>query len=217
MKHYTIAFCTSLLLAACHSAQNKTTTSEEPKKDAPTIVASSTTTTPGMDQATMMKNWKAYMTPGKEHQMMTSWNGTWLGDVSMWEGPNAQPAKSAITSVNRMVLGGRYQLSEEKGQFMGMSFEGRGTLAYDNIKRKFISTWIDNMGTGLITLEGPWDEGNKSMDLKGKEINPQTGDEMTVRQVFRVIDNDRQIIQMFQPGPDGKEFKSMEILLTRRK
>ena len=148
---------------------------------------------------------------------MASWNGTWSGDATMWMQPGAPPLKTTLTSVNKMALGGRYQLSDEKGQFMGTPFEGKSTLAYDNAKRRFISTWIDNMGTGLIVLEGAWDEGNKTMELKGKEINPQTGEDMNVRQVLHVIDNDRQIMQMYQPGPDGKEFKTMEIVLTRRK
>jgi hypothetical protein len=35
-----------------------------------------------------------------------------------------------------------------------MPFEGISTLGYDNAKKTFFSTWIDNMGTGMMVMEG---------------------------------------------------------------
>jgi hypothetical protein len=41
-------------------------------------------------------------------------------------------------------------------------------MGYDNAKKKFVSTWIDNMGTGMMTAEGEWNPSKKSIEFKGK-------------------------------------------------
>ena len=216
MKRLTITLCSAVLLFACNSNEK---TADDPKKEE-TKVASATdkTADPRPDSATMMKNWEAYMTPGKEHQMLAESNGTWTGEVSMWMSPDAPPSKSTSTCTNSMILGGRYQQSVHKGNFGGMPFEGRSTLAFDNAKKVYISTWIDNMGTGVMIGEGPWNEATKTVHLKGKMIDPSTGKECEFREVFKIIDKDNQVMEMY--GPDmatGKEFKTMEIKFTRKK
>ena len=171
------------------------------------------------DSATMMENWTAYMTPTKPHEMMLSWNGTWTADISMWQAPGTPPEKSKGTAVYKMAMGNRYQLGNFTGNMMGQSFEGLSTLAYDNAKKMFISTWVDNMGTGIMLLEGPWDETTKTMTLTGKAIDPTAGNasEMDVREVFKIVDDNTQIMEMYGPAMDGKEFKMMEITYSRKK
>lgn len=157
------------------------------------------------------------MTPTAPHQMMASWNGTWTGEVTMWMDPSAPPSKSTMTAENKMIMGGRYQQAVNKGDFNGMPFEGMSTLAYDNHKKTFISTWVDNMGTGIMVLEGPWEESSRTMTLKGRMVDPSSSKEMEVKETFRIVDNDHQLMEMFHVGPDGKEFKTMEIKYTRKK
>lgn len=211
MKRITITLCAAVLLFACNDDKNGET------KVASANTTDSTATPPMPDSATMMKNWQAYMTPGQPHQMIASWNGTWNGDVSMWMAPGAPPSKSTSTTINKMALGGRYQISEHKGSFDGKPFEGMSTLAYDNAKKMFISTWIDNMGTGIMVVQGPWNEATKSMDLKGKMTDPNTGNDIDVRETFKVVDDNTQVMEMYCSGADGKEFKTMEIKYTRKK
>ena len=218
MKRFTITICTAALLFACNDAG-------ESKSTAATDTASVTTTTsnsaknnePMPDSATQDRNWRAYMTPAAPHQMMASWNGTWTGEVSLWMDPSAPPMKSTMTAENKMVMGGRYQQAINQGTFMNEPFEGMSTLAYDNHKKHFISTWVDNMGTGIMVLEGPWDEASKTMTLKGKMVDPASTRDMEVKETFRIVDNDHQVMEMYHVGPDGKEVKTMEIKYTRKK
>lgn len=199
-----------MLAAACNN---------ESKKEADTAAKKDTTSqsaaTPAPDSATMMKNWEAYMTPGEMHKMMASWNGKWTADVTSWMAEDAPPTKSTGTAVNSMALGGRYQVSSFKGNFNGMPFEGMGTLAYDNAKKTFISTWLDNMGTGVMKLEGTWDAAAKTMDMRGKMVDPGTGKEVDAHETFVVKDDKTQVMTMYAPGANGKEFKTMEIIFTR--
>jgi len=163
-----------------------------------------------------MKAWMDYMTPGDVHKMMASWDGEWKGDITMWMAPEAPPTKSTGSCTNKMIMGGRYQLGTFTGDFSGMPFEGQSTLAYDNAKKKFISTWIDNMGTGVMVLEGTWNPGSKSLTTNGSCVDPMTGKDIKVREVFTVVDDKTQKMEMFMTPAGGKEYKSMEILFTRK-
>jgi hypothetical protein len=204
-------------LLSCHNAPEKTATNQS--KDTARILATTTNETPKAPVAdsVMMQNWKAYMTPGKEHQMLKSFNGTWVGELSMWMSPGSAPTKSIVTATNKMILGGRYQVSVQKGMFNGMPYEGQSITGFDNARKNYIASWVDNMGTGIIKMEGPWNETTKTIELRGTEIDPGTGKEKSIRESFRIMDNDRQIMAMFETGEDGKENKVMEILYTRKK
>jgi hypothetical protein len=192
MRRFTITACAAILLALAAQAQSP-------------------------DSATQMKNWMDYMTPGKEHAMMAAWSGTWNGDVKLWMTPGTPAMTSTETCVNTMVLGGRYQQSSHQGSFMGQPFEGMSSLAFDNAKKVFISTWIDNMGTGMMIGTGKWNTATNSVTLTGKMVDPSTRKEVAFREVFKVIDEDHQVMQMFAPAPGGKEFMTMEIKFTRQK
>jgi len=180
------------------------------------FMLSTFTATAQQSQDEQMKAWAAYMTPGDVHKMMAKWDGTWKEDVTLWMQPGAPPTKSTSTCVNKMILGGRYQQSHHTGNMMGQPFEGQGTLAWDNQRKVLISTWIDNMGTGLMYMEGNWDSGSNSATLKGKMPDPMSGKEVDVRQVFTVLNDNSQKMEMFV-NQNGQDFKTMEIMLTRMK
>ncbi len=72
------------------------------------------------------------------------------------------------------------------------------------------------MGTGIMNLEGTWDEGSKSIEFKGKSTDPSTGKVMTVREVFKIVDDNTQMMEMYCMQ-NGKEMKTMEIKAVRKK
>ncbi len=164
-----------------------------------------------------MKAWMDYMTPGEFHKEMAKWDGEWNEDITMWMAPGAPPQKSTGACVNKMILGGRYQSATHTGNFGGMPFEGISTTGYDNARKTFITTWVDNMGTGIMVLEGTWDEKAKALNLKGKQIDPATGKEMAVREKFTVIDDNTQKMEMFVTPEGMQEYKNLEIVFTRKK
>ena len=89
-------------------------------------------------------------------------------------------------------------------------------FTYDNAKKAFFNTWIDNMGTGMMTMEGQYNEATKSIEMSGKEVDPVSGKELKVREVIKFIDNDNHTLEMYMTPLVGKEYKNMEIKLTRR-
>ena len=168
------------------------------------------------DQDAMMKAWTAYMTPSDVHKMIAKADGDWNTSLTMWMDPKGKPVTSTGTCTNKMVMGGRYQESTFSGNFMNMPMEGKGTLGYDNTKKIFQSTWIDNFGTGIMVVSGTWDDATKTMNLSGVQTDPMSGKDIKVRETFKIIDDKNQEMDMYM-SPDGtNEFKSMHIKFTRK-
>ena len=155
------------------------------------------------------------MTPGDMHKMLAKSNGTWNEDMTMYSTPDAPPQKMTATCENKMIMDGRYLEARHTGTFNNMPFQGYNIIGYDNIKKVFESTWIDNMGTGTIYMEGPYDPSTKTVTLTGKEIEPMSGQEIDIKQTVQFIDDNTQLIEMFA-NHDGKQVKTMEIKLTRK-
>jgi hypothetical protein len=130
------------------------------------------------------KAWEAYMTPGENHKTLAKDVGTWKTEMSSYMEPGKPPVKSTGTAEITMIMGGRYQQSVYKGDMMGMPFEGISVVGYDNAKKAFVNSWIDNMGTGIMYMEGKWDKSGKTVTYTGTCVNPETGKDMKVRQVL---------------------------------
>ena len=167
------------------------------------------------DQDAAMKAWMSYMTPGDVHKMIAKDDGEWTEEITLWTTPDAAPTKSTASVTNKMILGGRYQESKHTGNFMGMPFEGVSLMGYDNAKKIFVSSWVDNMGTGIMNMQGKWDEKTKTINFTGTTTDPATGKDVPVRETFTYIDNNKQKMEMFMTL-DGKEYKNMEIVFTRK-
>ena len=218
MKRIALTICAALLLFACNNEKK----GEEKKTDNDSTKMSSTDTKKEEpmampDSATMMKNWQDYMTPSDVHKMIAKWDGTWSGDITMWMYPGAPEQKMKGTAVNKMIMNGLYQESTHTGTMMGMPFNGKSLLAYDNHRKEFVSTWIDNMGSGIMVMKGTWDDASKMCTLKGTMVDPGTKMDTNVKETFKVIDDNTQEMEMFVTMPDGKEFKTMHINFTRKK
>jgi hypothetical protein len=169
------------------------------------------------DEDAMMKAWMSYMTPGDAHKMLAADDGTWKQETTMWWGPGAEPQKSTMTATNKMIMGNRYQESVSTGTVNGMPFEGRSVVGYNNASKTFQSTWVDNMGTGIMYMESkPWDGKSKTIEFHGTMVDPMTGKTSKVREMFTMVDDNTRKMEMFD-NHDGKEFKSMEIMMTRQK
>ncbi|WP_026705753.1 DUF1579 domain-containing protein [Flavobacterium soli] len=186
------------------------------KTDTVVVGSPETPEAPKPDSATVAKAWEAYMTPSKAHEMLAKDNGTWNAEMTFWSPDSPEPMKSTAVATYKMILGGKYQEANYTGDMMGMPFEGKGTVAYDNAKEEFISTWIDNMGTGMMVSKGKYDEASKTLTFTGTMVDPVTKKEKQIKEIITYIDNDNQKMEMFDVA-NGKEFKSMEILSKRKK
>lgn len=118
-----------------------------------------------------------------------------------------------------MIFGGRYQSTTHKGNMMGMPFEGMSITGYDNATKKFVSTWVDSWSTGIMNMSGDWNAGTKTLTMTGTMPDIcRPGKMCSLKEVITVVDDNTQKMEMY--GPDnktGKEFKMMEINMSRKK
>ncbi len=211
--------CTALTLAliACGGEKKEETTSDEVKDTTKTEEAKVEEEVPAapLDSAALMKAWADFMTPGEMHKLMSSWAGKFEADVTMWMDPEAPPTKNKATSEAKM-WNGLYLITTNKGTMNGMPFEGMSTIAYDNSKKKFINTWIDNMGSGIMIMEGDYNPTTKTLTLEGKMTDCTTGKDSKVREITKFNDDGSQLMEMYMPDGKGNEMKTMEYLSKKK-
>jgi hypothetical protein len=172
----------------------------------------------GQDSGEMneeMQAWMEYMTPSETHNMMAESVGEWTTKSTFWMEPGGEPMVSEGTATAEMLLGGRYLQMTNKGNVMGMDFEGISTVAFDNASKEFINTWIDNMGTGLMICKGKFNEETGKVEMEGTYVDPMTGNEEPFRQTFQAVDNDHHLVEMFT-YKGGEEFKSLMVEYSRK-
>ncbi|MGE5810386.1 MAG: DUF1579 domain-containing protein, partial [Ignavibacteria bacterium] len=139
----------------------------------------------------------------------------WKTVTKWWMDPSAEPMVSEGTAVNEMIMGGRYLKSTHSGIMMGQPFEGIMIEGYDNTKKEFVSTWIDNMGTGIMFSAGKYDEPSQSITFEGSMVDPMTGSDVKYKQTVKIIDQNKHMMEMYDVSK-GTEIKMMEIEFTRK-
>lgn len=189
---FALALCTSALFA------------DEPKKSDADM------------QKAMMEAWMKASTPGDAHKKLDNMVGTWDVTVKSWMAPGQPPMESTGTAMNQWVLGGRWMEEKFTGSFMGMPFQGIGYTGYDNIKKQYVGTWMDNMSTAVMVSSGKGGSGN-TYEFTSTMDDMMTGKPQMITEKVTFTDADHHTMEMWGPGPDGKVYKSMEITYSRKK
>jgi hypothetical protein len=178
------------------------------------------------NDAEMMKQMMELAKLNDNHKLLASLDGIWTYTVKMWMNgdPSSKPDVSKGMATRRSIMGGRYVVMDVKGKMdmpgqdgkmMTAQFQGRGTEGYDNVKKKFVSTWVDNMGTGIMMAEGTYDDASKSFTYTG-EYEPMPGMKQKMREVVKMDDKDHMTLEWYETR-GSQEVKTMEIDYTRRK
>lgn len=168
-----------------------------------------------MDQQAMMELWKKMAMPGEPHKLFATLAGSWTTTSKEWMESGKPPTESTGTAEIKMLLDGRFLYQEYNSQMMGQPFSGIGIDAYDNMTKKYVTAWLDSMGTGIFIMEGTASADGKTITLKGSHPEPGGG-KMTHRAVWKIVDNNNQTFDMYGAHHGGKETKMMEIVYTRK-
>jgi hypothetical protein len=171
----------------------------------------------GADQPSMDAYMKATQ-PGPEHELLKSMAGDFDADVKLFNPDGSQQSASKGSMHGEMILGGRYLKLNYSGEMaMGdqkMPFKGGGLIGYDNGKKKYQSVWVDEMSTGMMITEGTC-TGNVTT-MEGSATDPMSGQPMKVKEISTAVDKDHHKYEMWVSGEDGKMFKVLEIMYTRK-
>lgn len=154
---------------------------------------------------------------GENHKLIATLSGKWKSANKFWMVPDTEPMSTESAIDGSMIMGGRFLQRTMKGDMMGMPFEGLETFGFDNIRNKFVSTWIDNMGTAIYFSEGTQDPATKVITMMGTMDDPETGKPKKTRSTLKIDSPDQHTFVMFETPTGGKEAKVMEIVYTRVK
>lgn len=171
---------------------------------------------PQPTQEEMMAAMMKMATPGPEHAALNPLAGSWKTVTKMWQNPAGDPTTSEGTCDRNWVMGGRYLVANYKGVMGGMPFEGMEVLGYDNMKKQYVSSWVDNLGTGIVLSQGTaMDPATHSFTLTGSMTDPM-GNSSTMREVTSIVDGNTYTMTMFA-NDRGQDAKMMEITFSRVK
>ncbi|HET9419120.1 MAG TPA: DUF1579 domain-containing protein [Chthoniobacterales bacterium] len=203
---------------------------DQPKAATSPSAAATSPSTPASagqsNQAEMMRQMMEMSKLNENHKLLASLAGTWNYTIRFWmtPDPNAPPQESKGTATTKSMMDGRYFVTDvtgtmkmpgPDGKTRNMQFKGMGVDGYDNVKNKFVASWIDNMGTGIVFSEGTYDPATKSFTYTS-EVEPVPGMKSQVREVIRISDKDHRTFEWYE-NRGGQEVKTMEIAYTRKR
>lgn len=175
---------------------------------------------PADAQADPKKQMEAYAKlaqPGEHHKHLGNLAGKWKVTGKSWMAPGQPPVDMSGTMEASWILGGRYMQEVHKASFMGQPFEGRSLDGYDNTTKEYFSTWVDNMGTGVMLFRGSCDDPCKVLTETAEGPDPMTGKVMKTKTVTTFVDHDAYRFEMYMVAPDGQDAKVMELIAKRVK
>jgi len=158
-----------------------------------------------------MEAWMKAATPNEHHEWLGHAVGEWK-TTSWFKMDPAMPREHADGRAEvESILGGRYTVMHYDSEVMGMPFSGVGLAGYDNIKGKYVSVWIDSMGTSPMVSYGTR-EGN-TLTFEGSYENPMG--EMETMHIESTVHNDDRIVDKFYQVVEGKRVQTGQIEYAR--
>lgn len=131
--------------------------------------------------------------------------------------PSQPPAYSSASQKISMGINGLYQMTDFTGNMMGQALIGHATMGFDKMKKKFVLSWIDNMGSGIVHMEGLYNDATKTLNLAGTQSDPGQQKETAMREEIIFDLPNSFTMHMYGTGFDGKEAKFMEGTFKRKK
>jgi uncharacterized protein DUF1579 len=172
----------------------------------------------------MMEQMMELGKPGENHKLLAGMAGNWTYTVKMWMDPTGKAQESKGTATRKAIMDGRFFVADHSGKFQmpgadgkmkDMNFKGMAIEGYDNVKKKFVVSWIDSMGTMILNSEGTYDATSKTFTYTAQcEMMP--GMPVRIRELIKVVDNDHHNFEWYEDRGQG-EAKTMEINYARKK
>lgn len=157
--------------------------------------------------------------PGEEHALIATLAGEWDQVVRLQPAPGAEILTFEGTSSNRMVLGGRFLMSESTLHVPGAEAAGIGFLGFDRRTEEFITLGLDEVGTYWVSGRGTADESGRVITMSGDDFDPIMNHLQEYDFVYRLLDDDHFVFEIWFKDDlhtqGGDPLKMIEITYTR--
>lgn len=172
------------------------------------------------DKQKMIAAYEELAKPGPEHKQLEALAGAWDEEIKFWMEPGKPPMTFKGTCQNKMILGGRFLMSEAKGGEGPMAFESMIIIGFDRRHKKFTSVGYDTMGTYFVTAAGAYDDSRKAIVMYGEDFDPALKHTQKYDLVTRIISPTQYVTEVIFKDPEHthgqKEFKMVEITRTKK-
>lgn len=167
------------------------------------------------EQAKEMQAWMEASMPNEHHKILAQMEGEWTYDMKWYEEHSEQPMETKGKCSRKMIMDGRYLVSTYEGEGMmpGMPFRGISTMTYDNVQKKYVESWIDNMSTMIMISEGQADESGKKITMTSNFLEP-TGKKAQHKWESTMLNNNK-CAMMAWDMTDGTPRKMLEMTMER--
>lgn len=172
--------------------------------------------TPTADTA-VVKAMIAAMEPGEGQKRLEGLVGTFDVKIRTWLDTSQPPIESVGVAVGQWVLGKRYVQVMLSGFTLGEPFDVIGYAGFDNVAKKYVTTYMDSGGTGMEWFTGTMDPDGKSAKMTATTFDAITLKPVTVEMRLRFLANGDHITELWQAEPNAKMVQVMELQYTRRK
>jgi hypothetical protein len=172
-----------------------------------------------------------YSHPGKYHQILAELAGEWTFNTRRFSGnPNPDSNKVVNEFSGNFVrksfangrffivelTGGKLQIPIQDGKMKEENVQDIEIEGYDNVKRKFVFTFINNhIGSGIIYSEGSYDSTTKTISYE-YEVEPVPGRKLRFRKILILDNNDHYKVEYYNER-NGTMVKINERSCTRVK
>lgn len=195
--------------------------SKDPKSPSPSAPAAGQPGEMPLPPGMTKEDMQACMAAGEKgemHAWLAKSVGTWKGKEQMWMTAQAPVMNLECINTVTSLMDGRYTQCNLTGDMGGQPFHGMAINGYDNVTKKFVASWIDNMGTGIMQGTGELSSDKKTLTWTYNFNCPIQKKMVTMREVDTFTGPDAMTMDMFSNDPHtGKEFKMLHIDFTRQK
>jgi hypothetical protein len=161
-------------------------------------------------------NQSVKLTP--EHKALADDVGVWDAEMFVYVPDSKEPVAAGNGVETRTLLsGGLWIVSEFKGDFAAMPYEGRGQNGYDPIKAKYVSSWIDSASSRMLVQEGTYDAKTKTVTMLGDGDKLETGAPATLKTTIHKPDAENRVLSLSIKPKDGKDSEYVKFLEIRYK
>ena len=180
------------------------------------LASAQTATTADRKKAAMEK-----VQPGPEHAELAALDGRWTQEITYNAG--GKPLKGQGSVTNRMILGGRYLVSErtsktDAGAMGNITVDAMSIYGFDRRTNQFTIIELDTLGTYWVSAAGT-PRSDKTILMSGETLDDHGGKAETRQydMVLRVIDPDTYVTQIIFKFPNRPPLTLVETMHRRVK
>jgi hypothetical protein len=169
------------------------------------------------DMEKEMAKAKKWTQPGKNHETLKKFLGSWTTETRFFFGDKESPASKG-TAEGAWIYEGRWLKFESKSELMGKPFQSFSLMGYDNFKMSFVATTVSTWDTAAIRVEGDLDQTGKSLVSYGTLDEYLTGEhDKAIKVAWRFESDDRFTMEVHDLGIGETTSNVIAITYTRKR